>query len=216
VRTALLAALVTGCGRLGFDAVATPPGDAAVDAPANAVTVTLEATADTYLSTAALSDANFGASPMLVLNDAPQRHPLLRFDTTSLPSGAAVFSATLTVVATASSPTANKGNVHVLREDWVEGTNNGAIGAASWNQRIPGVAWAGPGASTPSSVAAASGLFAVGGPGRYDIAIDRTVVGNWLADPATNFGVMIACACSMQLASREAADRPTLTVIYVP
>ena len=219
MRTALLVGLVTGCGRLGFDAVVAPPlVDAAVDAPANAITVTLEATADTYLSAAASSDSNFGANLTLVLNDAPQRRPLLRFDTTSLPASAAVFSATLTLVAIASTPSASMGNVHVMREDWDEGTGTGAIGQASWIARKPATPWLAEGAGTPSSDAAASGVFAVAEPGRYDIAIDRTVVGNWLVDPATNFGVVIGCACSAQFASREAgdADRPTLTVIYVP
>jgi len=218
VRTALLV-LASACGRVGFGTVAEPPIDAAVDAPPNAVTLTLPATADTFMSAAASSDSNFGGSEMLVLNDAPARRPLLRFDTTSLPSGATVFSATLSLVATGSDPTASKGTVHVVREDWVEGTNNGAIGEASWIARKPGVAWMAEGANPPSSDLATSGVFAVGLPGRYDIAIDRTVVGNWLADPPTNFGIVITCACAMQLVSREnaaAADRPTLTVIYVP
>ena len=215
-----LAIFLVGCGRVGFDPLGTSPEPPPVDAPPNAQTLITDVVADTYISTAGSSDANFGASLTLVVNDAPARRPLLRFDLSTLPSTAAVFSVDLIIAADATTkPDANPAQVRVLREAWDEGTADGQTGAASWLQRQTGVAWTTAGADVPSSDVAPIATFTVTGAGRYEIPLDRTVVAAWLADPASNAGVLIRCACSMSLVSREAppfADNAKLRVVYVP
>src|SRR5262249_35594032 len=92
-----------------------------------------------------MTTLNYGAAPDLVADGS--RVILLRFDVTSIGPGT-IVSVELHFWTT---PTGSldRGSLQVFRvlQDWTEGTQNAQAGVANWTERLPGVNWAGAGAS---------------------------------------------------------------------
>ena len=111
---------------------------------AGAITVSLSATADTTLIQN-FSDDNYGGRNEVLIGAtgaSQQRAGLLRFDTTSIPSGATIDSMILRIVIFREAATTSW-QVNMLREGntgWVEGTATGESGPdagfATWDHMI--------------------------------------------------------------------------------
>jgi hypothetical protein len=160
---------------------------------------------------------------------------LLAFDVAgSLPTGALINSATLSLTVTTPQNHASNVNVFTLLADWGQGVSSaargGATGAnaatndATWNVRffnVPGTAWATPGGDF--AVDARATQFITGSTvtaefASADLAAD---VQSWLTNPAGNFGWMlraqdeVSTGIAIRFASRESAvGKPALTINY--
>jgi hypothetical protein len=147
-------------------------------------------TADTMLDSTAVT-SNFGAATEL---EASGTHAiLLRFDTTALGPGT-ILTVDLHFWTTTSGGL-QRGSLQVFRllEDWTEGTGTGQPGAASWQDRLAGIAWTGPGASGGARDPTPLGSTpATGDATEQVVALSLSAVEGWRAAPATNFGVVLA------------------------
>jgi hypothetical protein len=163
------------------------------------------------------------------------RRVLAFFDiAASIPAGATITSATLTLSNSAANTSDTSISLHRVTEDWGEGTSvagmGGGGGAAAtagdstWLFRsFPGSPWATPGGSF---VPGASSAAVVGGPGSYSWSGSGLVadIQAFLDAPATNFGWILlgdesASSTTRRFATREESDvnlRPMLSVEYTP
>ncbi len=135
---------------------------------------------DTYIS-AATPSTNYGGAVSLVL--APGNAGLLQFDLSSVPTGANVAKAYLTVYASRVF-TAGTVNFAALSSPWTE------FGVSYSTQPTVGATFA----STSASV------------GNTFLVVDVTSqVQSWLASPSTNFGIQVTGSgtTSLQLDSKE-------------
>lgn len=122
---------------------------------------------------------------------------LLRFDLAgSIPAGATINSATLTltVIATPTLPVDSTFEVHRVLAEWGEGTNvanPAVVGEASWNDRLgPGTPWSIAGGDFTATASAAQ---AISGNGVYNftsagLAAD---VQMWVDNAGSNFGWLL-------------------------
>lgn len=221
-------------GNHSLTAVATDDDGATTVSAARAITVvgggasgsvTLQrgsnpaAVADTYLSSYHKT-LNFGA----VANVQDQREyysPLLRFaifqsEGGPVPDGAQITSAVLSIYKYSSYDMSY--GLHRVLQPWQEG-------AATWNQRAPGLAWAVPGGNgAGSDYAAAADATAASSFDPGWIVFDVTdAVGALSAAPASNYGWRLRAvsgyttALKKIYASEFAADaslRPKLVISY--
>ena len=162
---------------------------------------------------------------------------LYKYDVaSSLPSGATVASATLSLAVPTAQATGLNFNLHRVLKDWGEGTGAGGgdsggihgapanAGEATWNARFyPSTLWTGAGGligsdylTAPSATAAMGSTTLV-----FSSAAMAADVQAWLDNTGTNFGwlVIIANEATQQTAShlgtREGAgNAPVLTVVY--
>lgn len=231
-----------GCGRLNFDNVAAAiAGDAELtdsafapttDAPPNAVTVRLGqcpgadsavVVTDTFLDDT-LPTQNFGGRYEMRIGN--NRVSLLRFELGQIPTTASVFSATLEISV---SPTdaLEQGYCAIspLLEDWTEGSKDYSDGIVNWTQRTMTASWATAGAGAPGSrTSQVIGTFVpVLESVRHHVALDVSAVQPWIANPASNFGIVLygqdEGIQGAWLATREASDptlRPCIVITYVP
>jgi hypothetical protein len=148
---------------------------------------------------------------------SPTRVALVRFDLASLPASAVVESARLTVRVCAAADCASSHTFEVreVLEEWSE--------AATWNDRLPGTAWAAAGCG-----AGACSSAAIGGLVEPDVAgadepidLDPDTVAGWLADPAGGNGLAIVptsdtgTAVHLEASEADAADAPpSLEITY--
>jgi hypothetical protein len=166
-----------------------------------------------------LSAGNGGGSP---------RRALIQFDLASLPAGAIVNAATLTLTV----PSGNTGNpssfdLFRVLGSWGEGTNTGSSGTAAepgdatWNSRFQGsLLWNTPGgdyATTTSATTFVSGL------GVYTWSSTRLAadVQLWAGNSSTNFGwILISQAEDVSSSARRFGSRedppnaPVLAIDY--
>ena len=165
-----------------------------------AATLTLAPVADTTLQSA-FPGNNGGGDPSLWIGGRRQggvARGLFRFDLSSVPAGATINSATLTlsVTRTPSGGANSIFDLHRVSESWGEGDNNGhsggslaGAGEASWNSRsAPGTPWTTPG-GTFSPTVSASRL--IGGNGSYGFTSTAALVSDvqsWVNNPSGNFG----------------------------
>lgn len=170
-------------------------------------------TVDTYLRSDLPNDPH-STEDNLRVKVSPLTVGLLRFDLTSLPPASMVSRAELhlDVCIDPVCETDVSLALYAVREDWSS--------QATWNQRMPGVAWSGPGASAASRDAVATAH--VGGLVHGDHVVDITArVADWVATPATNFGIVLVLESTaphdLRLLSSEAVDsttRPHVVVTY--
>ncbi len=163
------------------------------------------------------------------------RRALLRFDVAgSVPSGAMITSATLTIRVNMSPPgsSSTPHSVHLISQDWGEGTTVASAPGGSGGPSTPGSAtwihtffsgsnWTNAGGDF---AAAASATTALGGPGFYSLssATLTSEVQAMLDSPAGNFGWLLKSdtenpATARRIISREAgnvANRPALEIEY--
>jgi hypothetical protein len=223
----VLLAASSACGRAGYDPVAAD-GDAGASGDGGgpfrqdaSVFTAGDAGEDTFLSSVDRG-FNFGGLAALRTAREPPSTILLRFDIGEVPAGATVRAATLRVWTTAGEQDAAAVRVYRVFEDWSEGNQSGAPGAASWDVRAPGLAWTGPGCGVGSRDAAARAELSVEAPAaRYEAALPAAVVQAWLDDPAANRGLALVATAGagIELESSESADperRPALAVDWTP
>jgi hypothetical protein len=182
-------------------------------------------TADTWLDADAPA-FNHGASPILAVGASPERHTVIRFDVSALPSGATVLSAEMFLWTTPDGAL-ETGTMRVYRllEGWSEGNKNGAAGQANYTQRTASNDWGTPGAGAPGSHP--SSHIVTFAPSSHDsmytIPLPTSMVTAWIAAPGSNFGLALepfnAGAEAAAFVSREgtpAAKRPLLRIKYRP
>jgi Tfp pilus assembly protein PilX len=197
-------------------------------APAWGITQTLTATQDDRLNNAAAT-TNYGTTTTMVLKGpASESRTIMQFDTSSIPAGTVIVSATLRLRVTATAgATANPKviNAYALTEAWVEGT--GAAGSgATWNSRTGAINWTTAGATYRLPLLSAateetSGLspppaaFATGWI-TFDL---KAMTQEWVDGITANNGVVIisTVADSMTIPSRQngtVGNRPQLVISY--
>jgi len=177
-------------------------------------------TRDATIAQATPTTALGSATTLLVDGDDPPGSgsdlaTLVRFDTSSIPAGATVISASLRFTAVNSS--ANTYSAYPLLRAWDEGS-------VTWNNASTGVPWGTAGAAG----AADRGSSAVGtlsAASLGSVAMDLNASGvalvqGWVAGSATNNGLIIAGSSQtdgIDLSSREATtatSRPALVITY--
>jgi hypothetical protein len=185
--------------------------------PLQAVTIVIDEPAlirDTYVYDAEPNE-NFGDSSQASVDSEPGESTLLWFDVSSAPADAQVVSATLTI-RTDDEASEDGGTVVVyeLLQAWSESD-------ATFILAAPGSPWLTSGARPPSRATVVIGSFApaaVQTP--YTVALDPATVEGWLADEASNLGIILVRGTSMQhvhLYTRESAFTPTLELdLLVP
>ena len=201
---------------------------------ARADILSTNASADTWIFPEA-ADNNMGASSDFAAgvnaHDSPMR-ALIKFDLSSIPSGAVVTSATLTLVAyKANVANATTFGLHRLLQNWGEGRGDGNQGdqaianEATWNERLySNAAWSIAGAAAPDDFSAtASASNVVTGLGTYNFGSTGGTVADvqtWVNNPASNFGWMFKDEIETSQSSRRwfargnGANSPTLVVNY--
>lgn len=170
-------------------------------------------------------------------NNSVQR-ALLHFNTATIPAGATITAATLTIYTNKTAPNATGIELHKVNSDWGEGTSDAAgneasgapatTGDATWSQRMfPSTSWSVGGGDF---VAASSGGIAnveagIGSVTALTIsgAALVAVIQSWINTPASNFGWAIisndeqASASVKRLISRNSttvAQRPSISITY--
>lgn len=172
------------------------------------------------------------------LNQNSVQRALIHFDLSSIPAGAIISAATLTVYVNKSGPNPTGIELRKLATDWGEGTSdaagNEASGVAtspndaSWIKSItPSTAWATPGGNF--STTASSSVSTIGGGLVADAPVSLTGqmiitdIQNWRTNPTTNFGWAIISndeaigASIKRFISRNSLQtllRPTLSITY--
>lgn len=184
----------SACGCPGFEACnPTTKGCAPV-------TVTLSATADSYVVEAAPAE-NHGAEESLKVGTAwnGATYAFLAFDLSKIPTQATIDAATLTLTVVSWGGTAFPAQIRLVGAPWAE----------------PQISWSNQPAVKP-------GLSALPSLGFGQNPIDaKLLVAAWLASPTLPYGFRIARADSasgsVSLASREhatASSRPQLSITY--
>ncbi|MCW5857114.1 MAG: DNRLRE domain-containing protein [Caldilineales bacterium] len=152
--------------------------------PIPTVATTALPAADTYLFAAA-PDENFGGSNQLLLRSGGDSAVLLRYDLAGLPPGAVIVDAELffyTIDRTNTRPLTAR--LYRLRRPWSETDATASLAGVSQPWQAPMAA--GEDDRDPSLLAAL-----VLAPFGWS-SIDITAIANeWLADPATNFGLLL-------------------------
>lgn len=227
--------LVVGCGRIGFDTTSldAPPsaGDGGFDAPAGSVTVTFgeapgttfsNVTQDTYISNEAGEPSfNYGGDDEVRIERDVNERALIAFDLAALPISATVVTATLRVTITELPAPAQPIDVHVVTEEWSEGTAAGAPGVSNYVVRQGATTWTTAGGGPPGSAGAAVAALAPAALGDVTVSLPAPIVQPWITAPASNHGIVLIARSddSTRFTTSEGtppARRPVLTVVYVP
>lgn len=169
-------------------------------------------TTDTWLySTSPTS--NRGTTTTLQVDGVPGKAAILRWDTSTVPSGSTVREAFIELRITNKS-TQTGYYAYAMLRDWLELQ-------ATWNVYATGSSWQTAGAqgffdriSNPFGKLTARAL------GSHVFSLDPATVQLWIDDPTQNHGIVIANPSNsdgVDFYSREApvvADRPKLTIVY--
>jgi len=169
-------------------------------------------------------DYNFGGSPLLVTYGPPyEARPLLQFDVSTIPSGARIVAAQLSLHYEGAIwvPAGATIAAHALTAPWVEGTQSGFItppDGVTW-RKWDGVDWwateggdAEPGAHAISEIPVSPGVRM-----GWDLS---GLVQQWVDGSRPNHGVFLRTddgVASLAFASGESstpANRPRLVVVY--
>jgi hypothetical protein len=196
------------------DAMPLPP-----DAHPGPQTVVLVAARDTQLH-GGNHTFNYGGATDVVCNGNPDAPVLFAWNLSAIPAGAIVQSASVRLTTGDNALQGESSTVFALLEDWTEGNLNGAAGVASYDQRKAGTAWATAGAKPPSRTTSSIATFAPTTPNTsFDFALPKALVQGWVSTPATNFGIIVTCPFSNDVALHSravGAAPPRLTVTYQP
>ena len=135
---------------------------------------------------------------------------LLWFDLTAIGTNKTVLSAKLVItVADAADEGGGTVLIHRLREAWIESE-------ATWSVRATNQAWSVNGARPPSSDAAPVAMFSPAAvTTAYDVTLPTSLVQAWVADPATNYGLVFVRGTSLEhvhIRTRETATPAKLIV----
>ena len=197
-------------------------------------TVNLEAADDNYISSYSTSTTNnYGASTTLKVTrnaSSAQRGSLFKWNVSSIPSGATVSSASLTLyVSTAASQVYNLYN---MRRSWVEGTGASSESGdgATWLTYDGTNTWMTSGAANTSADRYDTNLWGAGtssfsSTGSKTVSLNTdgiAVVEGWIAGTTSNYGLTMqnysstSVSDDLQFASSENTTYagPTLNISY--
>jgi hypothetical protein len=184
----------------------------------NPLTTSLTATADTYIDTGKAT-TNFGSATSLTSDGKPDLSTLLRFNTSSIPAGSTLQSASITVNVTNAS--ASTYEIYELKRNWTESQ-------ATWKKANSSTNWHSAGAQgSLDRGTTVLGTVTASTTGLRTITLNAAglaVVQGWVNNPSTNFGFIIQDYANgtdddLIISSREAsiaANRPQLLVSYDP
>ncbi|TWU49211.1 DUF4347 domain-containing protein [Rubripirellula reticaptiva] len=169
---------------------------------------------DTYLNKNQ-SDFNYGISETLVIDhlggSIGDSRILLQFDFSSIPVGATITGANLTMQATAGSGVFDIG-VYEVTESWVQGNQDGATGFPSWDNRTNTATWNG---GTFDTTAVATFNATTTGQHAWNIT---TLVQEWVMGSTVNHGLILGSentsGNSYTYSSSEGASAPQLQLFY--
>jgi hypothetical protein len=158
---------------------------------------------------------SYGQTTQLALRSGGEMVALLQFDLGALPEGAAITFAALRISAVSGGGQWLSLSAYELLRPWTQQ-------CASWALASAAAPWAAPGASAldldRAAEAAATSRLYPGGSCELDLT---ALARKWLAQPETNFGVLLSAsrdvAAQLNLASSEhwhAAKRPALVIRY--
>ena len=206
--------------------------------PASATTVVLTADRDNTLFEQASGALSNGAGPygFAGVASSARRRFLVHFSLATVPAGAKVTAATLTLVVSRTISGSENLDAHSLLADWGEGASNSggtttggggsgapsSTGDATWLHRFyPSIFWKQPGADF---AVATSARQSVAGDGAYSWSSPQltTDTQGWVDDPTKNFGWVIVetdTQSPKRFNARENADittRPQLMISYTP
>jgi len=172
--------------------------------------------ADTYLDAWHIA-GNHGRSRDLYVRQGRDQVALLHFDLASVPPGARVTEALLSVYVDEFQSVAGGAlSVYELRRSW-------SADAANWLEADLGALWSGPGASAPESDRAVAALASVAlRPASGWVTLDvRESVQRWVRQPTDNRGLLLSIEGQaspwVRLASSQAdvaGRRPKLVLRY--
>ena len=206
------------------------------------IQVTLDASKDNTLYESTAGDVSNGAGDAFFTGRTNQpvgssiRRGLLAFNVAgSIPAGATVLSATLTLHLSRTSSAAQIVSLHRAIVDWGEGTSvaagDGGSGTtattndATWLHKFFNTAfWASPGGDFSATISASQSVADTASYMWGSTVGMVSDVQNWLNTPSTNFGWVLignesAAPTSKRFDTRETASaslRPKLTVTYTP
>lgn len=177
---------------------------------------------DTYLRLDAPT-LNYGLRQHLCVDQGggEDRTPLIRVDLAEIPTGASLARATLHVW-TRDNGSVETHSVYEVLEPWDEGDTDGGLGAASWNERLPGQPWTAPGAGAGSRAEAASGSFIPEAEfTEYVVELDVDLVSRWIDAPLQNHGVAILGSgtdgvCFPSSERPDLVEGPRMTLTWAP
>ena len=157
------------------------------------------------------------------------RRALIRFDLSSIPSGATIAAVTLTLSNDRGKSGSQMVTLYRASAGWGEGTSNSdadpgkgapaTANDATWTHRLyPGTPWTAAGGD---HVATPSAVTSVGNSGTYNWTSAQMAadVQQWVSNPSTNFGWLIignesAKATARRFYSRTGTTPPVLHVTY--
>jgi hypothetical protein len=209
--------------------------------PALADTATLTSAADNTLFETTDGSLSNGAGGFMFAGmtaNGVRRRALVRFDLTSIPPGAQVTAATLTLTMTENVSGPSVVGVRPVLDSWGEGTSDsggsattgGGAGApstandATWLHRFfPNVLWGSAGGDFSSTVSATQTVNTVGSYSWSGTQLSSDVQA-WVQNPATNNGwILLGDESSVRTAKRfntrentNPTTRPVLTVEFTP
>ena len=132
----------------------------------------------------------------------------LRWDLSSLPAGATVNSATITL--NVSNPTTQVYGAYELRRAWSEGQ-------VTWNQAATGSPWATAGAKGTTDRGPKIADVAPTSIAPYTFTVPTSVVQGWLGTPSANNGIVLSHTTNddgFVFDTREGTTPPKLTLNY--
>jgi hypothetical protein len=177
----------------------------------------LTSVADTKISNNAPTTKYGASSSMGADGDEPNNsgkdvYSLLRWDLSTLPPGAKILSASVTLNVTV--PSAETYEAYQLKQPWVEGV-------ATWNIYATGKRWQIAGArGLLDRAAEASGAIAPSVKGKQTFSLSPALVQSWMDNIASNQGIILADGANtdgFSFSSGEAPisdQRPQLNVTY--
>ncbi|MBC8356264.1 MAG: DUF4347 domain-containing protein, partial [Planctomycetes bacterium] len=178
-------------------------------------TAALTAGQDTYIQDS--SGLNYGVAPSLIVDRSGgglgDQRALLLFDLSFLPVGSTITNATLLMESTQNG-SAMDINVYELTQAWSEGTGNGTLDAANWNERLTATNWTSAGGDfDPTAVATLN----TGAIGQHSWVITG-LVQDWYTGAKANNGIIIGSpntgSDTVTYDSSEGATPPRLSLTY--
>src|SRR5215210_5295058 len=206
--SAMMAALmITMVGSASKEGLSPRPVEAATGTQA------LTSVADAGLSELAPTTNNGTATTLKVDGDDPDPgggdlYAALRWNLSSIPAGATVNSATITL--NISNPSPQTYGVYELKKAWNEGQ-------LTWNVAATGTPWATAGAKGTTDRGSQIASVTPTNIASYTFTIPASVVQGWLNAPSSNSGILLAHTTNDDgfiFDSKEGTQPPKLAITY--
>lgn len=178
----------------------------------------LSPTKDSYLQSAR-SYENQGGSSSIIISSIS--NGVIQFDLSSIPAGATIASATLSLERTGGTidPSGNTMEVLALTQSWVEGnqstTAQACVSGVNWDSQdcSAGLNWSTPGGTTNGTVYGSTPITT----GTNNVII-TSLVQAWYNGSLTNNGLLLKVAAGNTkvhgFSSRTGSAPPSLTILY--